>query len=376
MVGQGDLAGARHLQYPEFGEHPYDAAHLTIAAVHFNKDRILRNLGHRSLKDLYDIEDLHTVGWRGAHADQEQFPYERLPVRKLLHLQHVRELEELALELEYGIVRPDEDNRHDGDFRIVGHSDRDTVDVETTPREEPGDVAHNTGPVPNQYRQNVLHEIPGPSMPTGGSRASSFIDLGDLDASSDGPPMRNELDYHQDGSFTASGSLPVDEADAEGTPITRAFRALIQELQTVRTEYRRLLTTDGRIVGPERFELGAFLDLALNRLIVLRMLVEGREEFTAINMKYNYRFVVRRTEGRWTGHGLLGIYRGSRFENLHLWLSRVIHERLAEIVRFYGQAAADGVLDTRERIVLNRALDRLLFGIIVMRINLETGGIS
>lgn len=188
--------------------------------------------------------------------------------------------------------------------------------------------------------------------------------------------MNNLLECYPDGSFEASGDLPPPADAGAGDPMTQALRTFISSMQAVRKQYDQLLADDGRLIGQERFQLAESLNIALNRLIRLRLFLEKTDEFTALNMKYNYRMQVRTTARSWSGRGLLGIYQRTNFKSLDMWLSRVMTERLTEIVRFYGQALADGVIDSRERIVLSRALDRLIFGIILVRLNIESGDVA
>ena len=191
-----------------------------------------------------------------------------------------------------------------------------------------------------------------------------------------GPIMSNVLECYPDGSFEASGDLPAEENEGSSQPMTPALRTFISAMHAVRQLYEQLIAGDGRLIGQERFALSECLDRALNRLVRLRLLLEEKDEFTALNMKYNYRFHVRAAGRKWSGRGLLGIYQKTNFTSLDMWLSRVMTERLTEIVRFYGQALADGVIDSRERIVLGRAMDGIVFGIILVKINIQTGDVA
>ena len=188
--------------------------------------------------------------------------------------------------------------------------------------------------------------------------------------------MSNLLECYPDGSFEASGELPLTSGDSGGHPLTPALRSFISAMHAVRKLYNSLLAGDGKLIGQERFALAESLDLALNRLIRLRLVLEGKDEFTAFNTKFNYRFHVRAAGRKWSGRGLLGIYQKTNFKSLDMWLSRVMTERLTEIVKFYGQALADGVIDSKERIVLSRSLDRMIFGVVLVKLNVETGDVA
>lgn len=187
--------------------------------------------------------------------------------------------------------------------------------------------------------------------------------------------MHNELEHHSDGSFQAIGSLP-GQGGSPPREIAQILGDFVKAMHAVRSLYGKLIADDGKLIGQERFELTNSLDTALNHLILLRARFEGENDFSAINIKYDYRLNVRITGQKWSGHGLLGRYQKVNFKSFEMWLSRVLKERLTELIQFYASAQADGIIDSRERIVLNRAVDRLIFGIILVRLNIQTGDLG
>ena len=184
---------------------------------------------------------------------------------------------------------------------------------------------------------------------------------------------RTELDYHPDGSFTVEGPPPETR---QGTG--ERLRAFVLAMNQVKALYKELIADDGKLIGQERYQLIQVIDEALSELIYLRADFEkaSKHEFTALNMRYNYKLQVHLKPNRWSGRGMLGVYRAMKVQEFELWLNRIIKERLVKLIQFYAQALSDGILDSRERIVLTRALDRLIFGLILVRINLQSGNVS
>ncbi len=186
---------------------------------------------------------------------------------------------------------------------------------------------------------------------------------------------RTELSMESDGSFTVSGPLPADPRQGNQN-LTEWLKKLILRLNEVKKMHAELKADDGRLIGQERYELIAGLDHTLAHLIVIRAIIERDNDFSAFVLKQHHKLNIRVRKDRWAGRGMLGIYRKLNDRHFQVWLSRVMKERLVKIIQFYGQSMSDGVLDSRERIILNRSLDRLIFGVILVREHVKAGMIE
>lgn len=184
----------------------------------------------------------------------------------------------------------------------------------------------------------------------------------------------NSLDISDEGTLRISGLIPrpPDAGDDAATWL----KLCVLSLNGLQATYDRLLSDDGFLVGQERFELTSALDETLNHFIKLRAILSNTDRFTAVNLRYDYRMLVTFEQNRWRGQGQLGRYRNIKISEFQLWLSRTRKERLPQLIQFLGKALADGKIDEREQIILDRAMDRLLFSFILVRVNVQTGRLS
>ncbi|MEQ9365501.1 MAG: hypothetical protein RIF32_14745 [Leptospirales bacterium] len=140
--------------------------------------------------------------------------------------------------------------------------------------------------------------------------------------------------------------------------------------------YTSLTEQDGHLVGVERFKLVAALDQGLNHFVQLRRVLDGRANLTATHPRYDFRMLVNIRGNAWQGQGRLGRYQRLNSSAFRLWLSRLREERLPKLIKFLGSALADGVLDQRERLILDRSIDRMIFGFILVRENVTSGRVG
>ena len=176
-------------------------------------------------------------------------------------------------------------------------------------------------------------------------------------------PSYNEIDITSGGGVAINGLLPDPMPDT----LQAALRGFIESLNSVRASYVRLLSDDRKLTGQERLELTCLLDQSMNFLVAVRYAIEKRPDFDAIVMKFNHHLRIRIQAPKWTGQGQMGRFRNLATKDFPLWLSRLQRERLPGLIKFLGQAMADGKLDDKERLLLNRSIDRSLFSILIVR---------
>ncbi len=188
------------------------------------------------------------------------------------------------------------------------------------------------------------------------------------------PSTANTLEISDEGNLRISGLIP--KPPENGDDAAAWLKLCILSLNGLQATYDRLLSDDGFLVGQERFELTSAIDETLNHFVKLRALLSRKQRYTAVNLRYDYRMLVTFEQNRWRGQGRLGRYRNIKISEFQLWLARTRKQRLPQLIQFLGKALADGKIDEREQIILDRAIDRLLFSFILVRVNVQTGRLS
>ena len=186
--------------------------------------------------------------------------------------------------------------------------------------------------------------------------------------------MPGNFVIEENGVVRVSSTLP--EAVAGAAPdLSAGLRAFIDALNAVREVYARLVA-DGRLIGQERFQLLAAIEGALNALVPVRQILAGGDDFTAFSTKYDYRLRIRIKNKRWQAIGRISTQHRLRLDDFGLWINRLTRERLAGLIRFLGQALADGEIDSKEKIVLERSVDRMIFSLLFVREGISRGEIA
>src|SRR5205085_744912 len=106
-----------------------------------------------------DLADLHHLGAACAvrgDLEQRELARERLLRFEIADLEHVDELVQLLGDLVDRVERSVERQRDSGEAFVVGGSDGERVDVESAPREQPGDAGQDTGLVLDEDRDDVF----------------------------------------------------------------------------------------------------------------------------------------------------------------------------------------------------------------------------
>lgn len=202
----------------------------------------------------------------------------------------------------------------------------------------------------------------------------------------------NTQEINEEGALTIRGAIPSypdedprhsgagDQSDGSGASDIHStsfwLRKSIQSVNHIQALYNSLTKDDGRLVGIERFELIAALDQGLNHFIQLRRVLDGRTDLTAAHARYGFRMLINVRGNAWQGQGRLGRYQQLNAIAFRLWLSRLRKERLPAVIKFLGAALADGILDQRERLILDRSIDRMIFGFILVRENVTSGRVG
>lgn len=177
------------------------------------------------------------------------------------------------------------------------------------------------------------------------------------------------------GSETPDGDFQNPAEPLNPDAVTFWFRKSIHSVNQIHALYGEL-TDDGQLVGIERFELIAALDRGLNHFVQLRQVLDRKSDLTANHARYNFRMLINIRGRGWTGQGRLGRNRRLNTDAFQLWLTRLRTKRLPALIQFLGQALADGKLDQRERLILDRSIDRMIFGFILVRENVASGRVA
>lgn len=173
----------------------------------------------------------------------------------------------------------------------------------------------------------------------------------------------NEVDITDGGGLVIKGNLP----DPIPATLDVCLKGFITELNTIRIYYAKMLVDDNKVTGHERLELTKKLDAAMNYIVVARSKIENKTTMTAHIMKYNRRLKISIRSDSWYGQGHLGRFREMQIHEFPVWLSRIQKDRLPNLLRLLGQAMSDGKIDVREKILLSRCIDRLIFSLLFVR---------
>lgn len=177
------------------------------------------------------------------------------------------------------------------------------------------------------------------------------------------------------GSETPPGDYTESGAALNPAAVSFWFRKSILAVNQIHALYGDL-TADGHLVGIERFELIGALDYGLNHFVQLRQVLDRKSNLTANHARYDFRMLINIRGRMWTGQGRLGRNRQLNTDAFQLWLTRLRTKRLPALIQFLGQALADGKLDQRERLILDRSIDRMIFGFILVRENVASGRVT
>ena len=175
--------------------------------------------------------------------------------------------------------------------------------------------------------------------------------------------LYNEVDITEGGGLAIQGSLP----DPLPLGLDGCLKGFILQLNAIRVQYAKMLESDNKIAGHERLELTKNLDAAMNFIVLARSKIENKSTMTAHVMKFNHRLQISIQDKKWIGQGHLGQFRQIKTHDFPIWLSRIQKERLPNLITFLGKAAEDGKLDAKEKIILARSIDRIIFSILIVR---------
>src|SRR3954468_2405185 len=151
-----DLARAHHLDHPERPDHLLEGVDLVRRAGDLDDERLARHVDDLAAEDLHRLEHLGALGAVGGDLEQRQLAGDRALGLAVADLDHVDELVQLLGDLVDRVQRAVERQRDARDVVVVGRPDRQRVDVEAAPREEPGDPRQDARLVLDEDRQRVL----------------------------------------------------------------------------------------------------------------------------------------------------------------------------------------------------------------------------
>ena len=118
-------------------------------------------------EDLGELHDLGAALHRSGDPEQRHLAGDRAVGLHVADLDHVDELVKLLGDLVDRVNRAVDGERDAGDLGVLGRADRERVDIEAAPAEEPGDPREDAGLVLDQEREDVLAPGERPSWPEG-----------------------------------------------------------------------------------------------------------------------------------------------------------------------------------------------------------------
>src|SRR3954451_21248320 len=151
-----DLARAHHLDHPERADHLLEGVDLVGRARDLHDQRLAGDVDDLAAEDLDRLEHLGALTAVGGDLEQRQLAGHGALGLEVADLDHVDELVQLLGDLVDRVQRAVERQRDARDRLVVGRPDREGLDVETAPREQPRDARQDARLVLDEDRQRVL----------------------------------------------------------------------------------------------------------------------------------------------------------------------------------------------------------------------------
>ena len=178
-----------------------------------------------------------------------------------------------------------------------------------------------------------------------------------------------ELNVTGKGTLTAAaqrvGQLSLGNCVAKG----------VAAYQNIDREYRKALANDGRIVGTERADILEEIDMFIDiLLLMMRILDEERrkENVTLIENRHSgFTMTIREHNSLWEAQGKLNVFMVRPVKNFRTIYNNKLAPQIIELLKNYGQALEDGVLDVAEMQTLKQDVKQVLYYGIFLRFQVE-----
>jgi len=179
-----------------------------------------------------------------------------------------------------------------------------------------------------------------------------------------------ELNVH--GKGTLSNALRQLEGEVNlGKCLTKS----IAVYQSIDQEYKKAMANDGKIVGKERTDILEQIDLFMDMLILLwRTLDEEkrREILIAIgNKQTGFHLNITEKNQLWEAEGTLNQIMVRPVKNFRDIYNNKLAPEIIDLLKKYGQATEDGVIDIEEINILKRGVKQVLYYTLFLRFQLE-----
>ncbi len=145
--------------------------------------------------------------------------------------------------------------------------------------------------------------------------------------------------------------------------------------QNIDREYRKALANDGRIVGKERSDILEEVDLFLDiLLLMMRILDEERRKENVVlieNKHSGFTMTIKERNYIWEAQGKLNVFMVRPVKNFRTIYNNKLAPQIIELLKNYGAALEDGVLDVNEMHTLKKDVRQVLYYGIFLRFQIE-----
>lgn len=143
--------------------------------------------------------------------------------------------------------------------------------------------------------------------------------------------------------------------------------------QLIDQEYKKAIGNDGKIVGSERTDILARIDLFFNGLIYIwKQLEQSNAVSIKIeNVKADFLFMIEERNGLWEANGRLAVFFTRPVKNFQDIYNQKLAPEIVSLLKRYAEAVEDGIIDDEERADLKENLKRVLYYTLFLRLQIE-----
>ncbi len=174
---------------------------------------------------------------------------------------------------------------------------------------------------------------------------------------------------------TGKGTLSLASQAVGKVTLAACVAKAVGSYQNIDREYRKALANDGRIVGTERADILEQVDLFLDiLLLMMRLLDEERKKENVVfieNKHSGFSMTIREQNLIWEAQGKLNIFMVRPVKNFRSIYNNKLAPQIIELLKNYGQALEDGVLDVNEMHTLKKDVRQVLYYGIFLRFQIE-----
>ncbi len=188
----------------------------------------------------------------------------------------------------------------------------------------------------------------------------------------------SKTEFQVDGELNVRGKGSLSNAHKQMGPdvtLGLCISKAVASYQSIDKEYKKAIANDGKIVGTERTDILEEIDLFLDLLIVLwRQVDEEKRRDILIpleNKQSGFHMNIRERNQLWEAQGKLNQMMVRPVRNFRDIYNNRLAPEIIGLLKTYGEAAADGVIDINEIQDLKKGVRQVIYFTIFLRFQME-----